>query len=314
VCWAVTARSDTLKNHIRAGENVMQLRYVVREGFSGFKRAKLSMFAAVFTICVSLLLLSFFAILFLNANNVVNSLREKVEMEAFLNDQLSQDKITEVKGMVEMLGGVREVHYVSKEEAAKIFQQEFGEDIFKILNFNPLPASLKIFLKDGYKTAKQAETIVHQVRSIKGVDDVIYRKQLLEMLDERAMMFLWITLGVGVFITLSSIILVANTIRLAIYAKRKIIQTMKLIGATHNFIRLPFLLEGFLQGLLGGVIAAGIVFILFTYLEQWLTLSLSQFVHVQMYYYGIIVGMGCLLGLFGSMISVRRFISEGVST
>jgi cell division transport system permease protein len=292
----------------------MQLRYVLREGFSGFKRAKLSMFAAVFTICVSLLLLSFFAILFLNANSVVNSLREKVEMEAFLNDQLSNDKITEVKGLVEMLDGVREVHYVSKEEAAKIFQQEFGEDIFKILNFNPLPASLKIFLKEGYKTAKHAESIVQQVKSLKGVDDVIYRKQLLEMLDERAKLFLWITLGVGIFITLSSVILVANTIRLAIYAKRKIIQTMKLIGATRGFIRLPFLLEGFLQGLLGGLIAAGIVFVLFNYMEQWLTVSLSQFVYVQPYYYSIIVGVGCVLGLFGSMISVRRFISEGVSS
>jgi len=292
----------------------MQLRYVLREGFSGFKRAKLSMFAAVFTICVSLLLLSFFAILFLNANNVVNSLREKVEMEAFLNDQLSSDKITEVKGLIEMLDGVREVHFVSKEEAAKIFQQEFGEDIYKILNFNPLPASLKIFLKEGYKTAKGAESIVQQVKSLKGVDDVIYRKQLLEMLDERAMLFLWITLGVGIFITLSSVILVANTIRLAIYAKRKIIQTMKLIGATRGFIRLPFLLEGFLQGVLGGLIAAGIVFVLFNYLEQWLTVSLSEFVQVQPYYYSIIVGIGCLLGLFGSMISVRRFISEGVSS
>ena len=292
----------------------MQLRYVLKEGFSGFKRAKLSMFAAVFTICVSLLLLSFFAILFLNANSVVNSLREKVEMEAFLNDQLSNDKITEVKGLVEMLDGVREVHYVSKEEAAKIFQQEFGEDIFKILNFNPLPASLKIFLKEGYKTAKHAESIVYQVKSLKGVDDVIYRKQLLEMLDERAKLFLWITFGIGIFITLSSVILVANTIRLAIYAKRKIIQTMKLIGATRGFIRLPFLLEGFLQGLLGGLIAAGIVFVLFNYLEQWLTVSLSQFVYVQPYYYSIIVGVGCVLGLFGSMISVRRFISEGVSS
>jgi cell division transport system permease protein len=292
----------------------MQLRYTFKEGFSGFKRAKLSMFAAVFTICVSLLLLSFFAILFLNASSVVNSLREKVEMEAFLNDQLSSDKITEAKGIIEMLEGVREVRYVSKADAAKIFQQEFGEDINKILNFNPLPASLKIFLKDGYKNVKGAERIVQQVKSIKGVDDVIYRKQLLEMLDERAMMFLWITLGIGIFITISSVILVANTIRLAIYAKRKIIQTMKLIGATRGFIRMPFLLEGFLQGLLGGMIAAGIIFVLFNYLEQWLTVSLSQFVHVEPFYYGIIIGAGCVLGLLGSIISVRRFISEGIGS
>jgi cell division transport system permease protein len=291
----------------------MQLGYVIKEGFSGFQKAKLSMFAAVFTICVSLLLLSFFAILFLNANNVVNSLREKVEMEAFLNEQLSQDKITEVKGIIEMLEGVRKVHYVSKEEAAKIFKDEFGEDIYKVLNFNPLPASLKVYLRDGYKTAKQAEVLVAQMKAMKGVDDVIYRKQLLEMLDQRAMVFLWIIFGIGVFITISSIVLVANTIRLAIYAKRKIIQTMKLIGATRAFIRTPFLLEGFLQGCIGGGIAAALLFAAFLYLEQWLTLSLSEFVHVQTYYYGIIVGVGCVLGLLGSVISVRRFISEGVN-
>jgi cell division transport system permease protein len=290
----------------------MQFRYIVKEGFSGFKRAKLSMFAAVFTICVSLLLLSFFAILLLNANSIVNSLREKVEMEAFLNDQLTNDQITEVKGLVEMLVGVREVRYVSKEDAAKIFKEEFGEDIFKVLNFNPLPASLKIFLKDGFKTAKQAEIISKQVKSVKGVEDVIYRKQLLEMLDQHAILFLWITFGVGIFITLSSIILVANTIRLAIYAKRKIIQTMKLIGATRGFIRLPFLLEGFLQGLLGGTIAAGILFTIFNYLQQWISVSLSEFIQVRLYYYGVIIATGCLLGLLGSMISVRRFISESV--
>jgi len=290
----------------------MQIRYTLKEGFSGFKRAKLSMFAAVFTICVSLLLLSFFAILLLNANNVVKSLREKVEMEAFLNEQLTDDQVTEVKGLIEMLDGVREVRYVSKEEAAKIFNEEFGEDIYKILNFNPLPASLKIFLRDGYKTSKNAEIIYDQITSIKGVDDVIYRKQLLEMLDQRAMLFLWITLGVGIFITVSSIILVANTIRLAIYAKRKIIQTMKLIGATRSFIRTPFLLEGFVQGLIGGLIAAGIIFVIFNYLEQWVSVSLSEFVRVQPYYYGIIILIGSVHGLLGSMISIRRFISESV--
>ncbi len=286
----------------------MQIRYALKEGFSGFQRAKLSMFAAIFTICISLLLISFFAILFFNANTIVNSLREKVEMEAFLNDQLSSDQTMQIKSIVETIEGVREVRYISKEEAAKIFQTEFGEDVYKVLNFNPLPASFKIFLKEGYKTAKSAAIIYDQVHAIKGVDEIIYRKQLLEMLDKEAVSLLWIMLGIGVFVLLSSIILVANTIRLAIYAKRKIIQTMKLIGATRGFIRTPFLLEGLLQGLFGGAIAAGMIFLVFNYMERWLTVQLSEFVQVQPYYYATIVGAGCLLGLLGSMISVRRFI------
>ncbi len=292
----------------------MQIRYILKEGFSGFKRAKLSMFAAVFTVTASLLLLSLFAILLINANDVVESLRQKVEMEAFLDDQITAGQLAQTRAQIEGIDGVREVRYISKEEAAAIFKEEFGEDINKVLNFNPLPASFKIALKDGYRTSDKAAMIYNAVKAITGVDDVIYRKQLLEMIDHRAMTILWIAFGIGVFIMLSSVVLVANTIRLAIYAKQKIIQTMKLIGATRGFIRTPFLLEGFIQGLLGGVIAAGIIFALARLLEGWLTLQLSDFVHVQPWWYAVIVGTGSLLGLLGSMMSIRRFIGQSVAS
>jgi len=290
----------------------MQIRYAVREGFSGFKRAKLSMIAAIVTVSISLLLLSFFAILFFNANSVVESLRNKVEMEAFLEDGLTAPETDGLLGKISSVDGVSSVRYVSKEEAASIFKEEFGEDIGKVLDFNPLPASVKIFLKDGYKTSQKAEIIYNAVKGINGVEDAIYRKTLLEMLDQRAKTFLWVALGIGIFITISSIFLVANTIRLAIYAKRKIIQTMKLIGATRGFIRTPFILEGLLQGLIGGMAASGIIYLIFNYLETWISFQLSDFVKVDPWSYSIIVAGGCVLGLVGSIISIRRFIGESV--
>ncbi|MBP8976510.1 MAG: ABC transporter permease [Bacteroidetes bacterium] len=290
----------------------MQLRYVLQEGFSGFTRAKLSSTAAVITICISLLLLSLFAILFINAEAIVKELRNKVELEAFLVDQASDDDIARIKKMIEGIDGVQEVHFVSKEDAAKIFYEEFGEDIYKILNFNPLPASFKIYLKDGYKTTQRVYEIYYQIKALQGIDDVIYRKQLLELIDQRARGYLWMLFGIGIFVALSALLLVANTIRLAIYAKRDIIRTMKLIGATRRFIRTPFLIEGFLQGLLGGIIASAILYGVITYLEQALTLQMAALICVQPYYYGIIVCVGCLLGLFGSAISVRQFIKTTI--
>jgi len=290
----------------------MQIRYTLKEGFSGFKRAKLSMFAAVITVSISLLLLSSFTILLINANSVIESLRDKVEMEAFLEEGLRKDEVEAIQQRVLAVAGVREVRFISKEEAALIFEEEFGEDIYKVLDFNPLPASVKIFLSDGFKTARAAERVFTEVQKIKGVEDVIYRKTLLEILDQRAKTFLWAALGIGLFITISSVFLVANTIRLAIYAKRKIIQTMKLIGAKRGFIRTPFILEGLVQGMMGGLLAAGVVFVLFNYLEQWLAVPMSDFVRVEAAYYGVIVGVGALLGFFGSVISIRRFIGESV--
>ncbi len=290
----------------------MQLRYIVREGFSGFRRAKLSMTAAIATVCVSLLLLGSFSILVLNANTVVESLREKVEMEAFLADYVTPIETSIVRDSIATLAGVREVRYVSKDSAAKIFREEFGEDINRVLDFNPLPASIKIFLKDGYRNAESAEAIYEEVKGIRGVEDVIYRKTLLEMLDKRATTFLWLVFGIGMFITLSSVFLVANTIRLAIYAKRKIVQTMKLIGATKSFVRGPFILEGLVQGFIGGALAAGILFLVFEYLAGWISVELVDFVHVKPIHYGVVVVTGCLLGFVGSAISIRRFISESV--
>ncbi|MEX0602472.1 MAG: permease-like cell division protein FtsX, partial [Bacteroidota bacterium] len=279
----------------------MQLGYLLKEGFSGFKRAKLSMVAAIVTISISLLFLSFFSILLFNANVIVESLRDKVEMEAFLAETLTPDAIDGVRASVGGLRGVREVRYVSKEEAAAIFKEEFGEDIYRVLDFNPLPASLKIFLAEEYRNVQGADSVYSWVKEIPGVEDVIYRKSLLEMLDRRARLFLWVSFGIGVFITVSSIFLVANTIRLAIYNKRKIIQTMKLIGATRRFIRFPFLLEGLIQGMVGGLFAAATVYGVFEILSQWISVQLSDFVRVEPVAYAIILGAGCVLGLLGSM-------------
>jgi cell division transport system permease protein len=289
----------------------MQVGYILKEGFSGFKRAKLSMAAAIFTISVSLLLLSSFTILLLNANSLVHALRDKVEMEAFLADSLTGQEIDIVRARILSIQGVRDVTFISKDDAARIFQEQFGEDIYRVLDFNPLPASFKIFLQDGYKTADAAEAIYAETMTIRGIEDVIYRKGLLELLDKRVTTSLGFAFGIGLFITISSIFLVANTIRLAIYAKRKIIQTMKLIGATRGFIRTPFILEGLVQGFLGGVIASGIVFSLFHYLGQWAN-PLSDFLEVEPVAYGIITIVGCFLGLLGSVISIRRFIGETV--
>ncbi|MCI0706264.1 MAG: ABC transporter permease [Ignavibacteriae bacterium] len=290
----------------------MALGYLLKEGISGFRRAKLSMFAAIFTISISLLLLSFFTILLINANSVIEGLRNRVELEVFLGDYLSKSDTDTLQTKIVGLIGVEDVRYVSKDEAARIFQEEFGEDINKVLDFNPLPASFKVRLKDGYRTTAGAESVYVATKEMKGVEEVAYRKSLLEMLDTRAQTFLWLALGIGSFVAISAIFLVANTIRLAIYAKRKIIQTMKLIGATRTFIRIPFLLEGLVQGFIGGAIAAGVIYLAFEYLEQFVSMQLSDLVAVDREAYGIIIGVGCLLGILGSILSIRRFIGEKV--
>src|SRR5260221_4451976 len=134
----------------------MNLMLAVREGFSGLRRAKLAAIGSVMTIAVALLLLGIFYVVSANTSRLVRSIREKVEMEAFLNEPVTKQRMDEIGKQIRVVEGVDSVQFVSKEDAAKIFREEFGEDISKVLDFNPLPPSFKIFLRDEYRTPAKA--------------------------------------------------------------------------------------------------------------------------------------------------------------
>jgi cell division transport system permease protein len=287
----------------------MSFSYTVRESISGFKRTKLSTFVSIVTISISLLLLGIFAVITINTSRFIDTLRNKVEMEAFLQEPMSRDEVADVIRTVTAMPGVDKVIYVSKEEAAEIFKEQFGEDLKSVLEFNPLPPSLKIFLEEGYRNATRANELYERLKATKGVESIIYRKALLEFIDQKTETVHNITLGLGLLISLSAIFLVSNTIRLAIYAKRRILRTMELVGATAGFIRLPFLLEGIIQGLLGGVVAACILYVLMEYVLQFILVEVAQYAHMEMTFYMAVVCSGIALGLVGSIISVARFIN-----
>lgn len=286
----------------------MSFRYTLKESYSGFQRAKLSSIISVFTIAISLLLLGVFAILTINASRFIEALRNKVELEVFLQEPLTRQEIAELQKQVTALEGVSTLTYISKDDAARIFKQEFGEDINKVLDFNPLPPSFTLSLKDGYKTSVKVEELHKRILAIKGIDNVVYRKALLELIDNRTESLHNLTLGLGVLVSLSAIFLVSNTIRLAIYAKRRLIRTMELVGATAGFIRLPFLIEGFMQGLLGGICASGVLYVLLEYAAPFVSLDFAAYIRMEPAFYTVVILTGVVLGLLGSIISIIRFI------
>ncbi len=290
----------------------MSLVYILREGLAGFRRAKLAAAGSVLTITIALLLLGLFYIVSTNTSRIVDSIRAKVQMETFLEEPVSRQRVIEIKQQLLAIEGVADAQFISKEEAAKIFKQEFGEDINKVLEFNPLPPSFKIFLKEDYRTTDRADEIHKRIKRIKGVDDVVYRKDLLEFIDKRAETLYTVGLVVGIFISISAIFLVSNTIRLTIYAKRKAIQTMKLVGASRWMVRAPFLIEGVAQGIIGGLVATGLLYYMMTLAARLLSDELAEFLQVDALFYVFTLAVGLFLGLLGSSISVRRFIGETV--
>lgn len=288
----------------------MSFLYSFKEGVSGFKRARLSSLITIFTMTISLLLLGLFAIIYRNTNSIIQSFRDKVEMEVFIAAEADEATINRIKVAVLETPGVAGATFISKDDAAKIFKKEFGEDINAVLDFNPLPPSLKLRLESEYKNSDSARVVHKALSQIDGIDDVIYRKTLLEILDRRVKIFVGGSAAIGITLLIAAIFLVSNTIRLTIYAKRKLITTMKLVGATRGFIRMPFLIEGMLHGLMGGALAAGFIWSIIYLAKAFVSNELSEFFAVEPYFYAVMVIFGILMGLVGSGWSVKRFISE----
>jgi len=286
----------------------MSLSYTLRESISGFTRTKLSSTISIITICISLLLLGVFATITIHASRFIETIRNRVELEAFIQEPVTAEEISDIAKAVVSFEGVEKAVFISKEEAAQIFKQEFGEDITTVLDFNPLPPSFKISLQPEARTAAGAQAVYDRLRDLKGIENVVYRRALLELIDTRAVAVNRVTLGLGILISLSAILLVSNTIRLAIYAKRKLIRTMELVGATWAFIRMPFLLEGVVQGLLGGILASGILCLVIEHAVRFASTELAGYAHMETVFYILVVVAGAALGLVGSLISVMRFI------
>ena len=147
---------------------------------------------------------------------------------------------------------------------------------------------------------------------IQGVENITYRKELLEFLEDRIAMMYSVGLGLGILLGISAIFLVSNTIRLTIFARHKSIQTMKLVGASRWFVRAPFLIEGIIQGSIGGILASVIIYYLLTFFAQLISIELVQFLHAETWIYAAVILCGMGLGLFGSAISVRKYIGESL--
>ncbi len=287
----------------------MKFRYAMKEAMSGFKKSRLSSFASIFALFISLFSIGVFVTAGYNFNRLVKSIKEKIEIEVFIRDGISQTRIDSLRKVIKSMSEVEEVIYISKEEAAKIFEKEFGENIFSVLDFNPLPASFKIKLKEEFRSSRGVRSVVGKLRMIQEFEDIKYRKSLLEIIERRFRLLTRAFLFGGILLSLISIFLIINTIRLTIYAKRRLIRTMQLVGATRGFIMMPFLIQGFLQGLIGGLCSALIIYISVEIIIPQLPDDFLSAVEMPIIFYPALIFLGCFLGLVGSWISARKYIT-----
>lgn len=289
----------------------MSVRYVIKEGFSGIKRARLAAFTSIFSLLIAVFLIGVLARVGFNAYDIAQTLRQQVEIEVFLED-IDQQTTEDIRQKLDESPLVESLSYVSKDSASSIFQEEFGMGSESMADLNFLPASFNLkVLADA--DLNDVDDFVQEVQSFQGVDEVKFNLALLQMLESRMEITSIIGGGLGLLILLTAIVLVFNTIRLTIYAKRDLIRAMKLVGATNGFIRRPFLVEGLLQGFIGGVLACTLIYGIFTLLIPYYIpqLGVLEWPFGRWYYLlGGLLFLSLMMGWWGSRWASRKFIRD----
>ena len=258
---------------------------------------------SVMTICISLTMLGGFGTVSLNVIIAIKQLRKKVDMEVYLVDGLNRIQTEEIRSEVGSLAGIREMVYISKEEALK--EGRIQEDFLSILDHNPLPASIRLTFRKGNRTDQHLKGIAEQIKQIRGVEEVVYGREWITVLDRITQTFIILDVFLGLLICLASAFVVANTIRLT-YSKRKDnVEIMQLVGATRSMIKRPFVLEGMLQGLLGGTGASLVLY--------WMIKLINPYIFIPItvpgkHILGGLLGLGIVLGYLGSTLSIGSFI------
>jgi len=278
--------------------------YSITEGFRGLRRAKFSAFVSISTIFFSLVLIGIFIIFIFNIQRLIQQIQSRVELEVFIDNSYTLEQIDELREKIFKINGVESVLYISKQEAAEIFKNQFGQDVFEILDDNPLPASFQINLMQQFRSADNAQQIFNHIIKLDGVDEVLYRHDLLVLLERYIRLFIIIIFTMGVLLGIGSIFLVSNTIKLIIFSRRTIIEIMKLVGATRRFIRRPFIIEGVVQGIIGGTFAALFFYLIF----RLINLEIPGLILIDQKNYSILVVVGMLWGYIGSKLALRKFL------
>ncbi|MBD3290812.1 FtsX-like permease family protein [candidate division KSB1 bacterium] len=278
--------------------------YSVKEGFAGLFRARLSTMVTISIITLSLLVNGVFLIFTINSKKVVDSIQDRIELEVFIDNSYDVVKTDQLRERIFSIQGIKNIKYISKDQAAEIFRQQFDQDIFEILNENPLPSSFQISLLREYRTSTYAESIIEKLKALDGVDDVVFRQDILVTFEKYMNIAYIVIMSVGGLLLLGSIFLVSNTIKLTILARLELINIMKLVGATKSLIRRPFVVEGLFQGIIGSSLA---ILILYGILKI-VNIEVNNLIIINDEIYLILMVLGVFLGLSGSFLAIQRFI------
>ena len=223
--------------------------------------------SVIFSVTLSLLLLGLFSFFLLSSFNVKNYLESNTEINIYLNKKISTSQIEQIKRTLytkeySLTNTESTLNYVSSEEAAKNFESEIGEDFVDFLGNNPLRDLIILKINSDYFDLERLNIIESDILKIPGVYQIEYSKELIDNINKNVANISFVFIGLFLILLIISVILINNTLRIALFSQRFLIRSMQLVGATANYILRPFILRGMMYGFIAGIISSGMLYVI----------------------------------------------------
>ncbi len=268
-----------------------------------------SYFTTVISIALVLFLLGSVGYLILNAQRLSNYVKENIGFNIVLKDNVREAEVRRLQKYLDASSYVKSTEYIDKERAAEELKEELGEDFVDFLGYNPLLSSIEVKLFAEYANPDSIKTVEAIFDSFPQVKEVSYRKNLIQKVNDNVKKISIVLLAFSILLLLIAIALINNTIRLSVYAKRFLINTMQLVGATKGFIRQPFVTTSIVHGFIGGVVAnamlAGVIYILHRELGGFIGFDNIEIIGIL---FILVIIVGILLSLISTYFAVNKYL------
>jgi cell division transport system permease protein len=284
----------------------------VASSFEKYQKRRLitSYFSVVISIALVLFLVGLLALLVLNTKKVADNFKEQIALTVYLKDTAKEVEIDQMQKSLALAEYTKTIEFVSKEEAAKAYSEEIGEDFMEFLGYNPLQNSIDVYFNADYVSETQIAEISRDLGDKEFVDEIVYDKPLIALLNDNIKRLSFWILIVSGLLTFIAVLLINSSIRLSVYAKRFTIKTMQMVGATKHFIRRPFILKSIKLGLIGSTISLiGMGIVLYYLNKSFPELNLiSDEILLAAIFVGVLI-MGILISWLSTFFATQRFLN-----
>ena len=268
-----------------------------------------SRLTSIISISLVLFLLGLIFLMGLLGNKLSVYVKENISFSIILKDNQKEADIKKMQKTLDTMPFIKSTEYISKEQAAKELEEELGENPETFLGFNPLQASIEVKLHSEYANPDSLQLIEKRIKNYTTVSDLLYRKDMMQMVNDNMKRVSIILLGLAVMLMAISFVLISNTIRLLIYSKRFLIHTMKLVGATPGFIRKPFVRYNVVSGIFASILAILMLTGALYYLQN----ELSGFIQLLdiktlICLYAGVLAMGIILCILATVVAVNKYL------